>query len=95
MKSRRCLIEHPDVVDVAVFGVPDPKLDEAICALVVTRPGASVTGDDLITYVRDRIASYKKPRHVVFVDELPRNASGKVMKPLLRERYESIGVECK
>jgi acyl-CoA synthetase (AMP-forming)/AMP-acid ligase II len=78
------LYEHPAVVEAAVIGAPDPKWGEKVVAVVCRRD--SVGGDELIAFCRERIASYKTPRHVVFVDALPRNASGKVLKRELRER---------
>lgn len=77
---------HPDVADVAVIGVPDPRLGEVGKAYAVRRPGATVTADDLIAWSRREMANYKVPRAVEFVDELPRNASGKVVKGELRGR---------
>jgi len=77
---------HPDVVDIAVIGVPDARLGEVGRAYVVRRPGATLTGDDLIAWARREMANYKVPRTVDFVAVLPRNASGKVMKGELRGR---------
>ncbi len=76
---------HPDVADVAVVGVPDTRLGEVGKAYVVRRPGVTLTGDDLIAWARREMANYKVPRVVEFVAELPRNASGKVLKGALRE----------
>ena len=82
------LSEHPAVLDVAVFGTPDERWGEAVTAAVVLRPDAGeVSPAELIAFTRERIASYKKPRLVLFLDELPRNPTGKILKRVLRERF--------
>ncbi|MEC4015340.1 fatty acid--CoA ligase family protein [Streptomyces sp. H27-D2] len=75
---------HPDVTEVAVVGVPDGRLGEVGKAYAVRRRGATLTGDELIAWARREMANYKVPREVEFVGELPRNASGKVLKTRLR-----------
>ncbi|MFF3889011.1 fatty acid--CoA ligase family protein [Streptomyces sp. NPDC001914] len=77
---------HPDVADVAVVGVPDSRLGEVGRAYVVRRPHSALTADALITWSRREMANYKVPRTIAFVPELPRNASGKVVKGELRGR---------
>jgi long-chain acyl-CoA synthetase len=78
------LAAHPGVREVAVVGVPDERWGEAVCAVVVARAGVAVTAEELIDHTRARLAGYKKPRHVLFVDELPKNTTGKIQKPDLR-----------
>ncbi|MCX5586204.1 FadD3 family acyl-CoA ligase [Streptomyces erythrochromogenes] len=82
---------HPDIADVAVVGVPDPRLGEVGKAYAVRRPGSTLTADDLIAWSRREMANYKVPRAVEFVTELPRNASGKVLKRELRARQGGRG----
>ena len=78
---------HPDVSDVAVVGVPDEKWGEAIKAFVVLKPGANQDEKAIIDFSRTQIATYKCPKTVDFIDTLPRNASGKVLRRELREPY--------
>jgi acyl-CoA synthetase (AMP-forming)/AMP-acid ligase II len=80
------LSEAPGVNQVAVVGVPDERLGEVGTAFVVPRQGHRVEADGLVAFARERMANYKVPRAVVVLDELPVNASGKVMKHLLRQR---------
>lgn len=81
------LYNHPKILEVAVIGVPDEKWGELVKAIVVTKPGLQMTEEEVIDYCKERLASYKKPRIVAFVDELPKNPSGKVLKTELRKQH--------
>jgi long-chain acyl-CoA synthetase len=81
------LYRHPDIFDAGIIGVPDPGWGEKIVAYVIPKPGVSLTADDVIRRVSDNLASYKKPKEVIFVDELPYSPSGKLLKRELREMY--------
>jgi acyl-CoA synthetase (AMP-forming)/AMP-acid ligase II len=81
------LQSHPDVDEAAIIGVPDDTWGEVVRAIVVKRPKSKITAEELIEYCSQRLASFKKPETVVFVDELPRNPMGKVLKRVLRDQY--------
>jgi acyl-CoA synthetase (AMP-forming)/AMP-acid ligase II len=81
------LAGHPEIVECAVIGIPDTKWGETVKAVVVKRTGSGLTEAALIDWMRDKVAGYKRPRSVDFMDKLPRNASGKLLKRTLREPY--------
>jgi long-chain acyl-CoA synthetase len=81
------LFAHPGVADVAVVGVPDERWGETVKAVVVRAAGSTVTADELITHCQGKLAGYKRPRSVDFVETLPRNPTGKILKRELRAKY--------
>ena len=85
------LITHSDVVDAAVFGVADKDFGQRLAAMVVLRPGTTTSEEELKPYVRERLARYKVPREITFVDRLPRTSTGKLQRRKLAERREPAG----
>ena len=81
------LMGHPAIADVAVIGVPDEKWGEVPMALVVRKPDTQVTESEILAFARERLAGFKTPKSVGWVDALPRNPSGKILKKDLREPY--------
>ena len=81
------LYRHDAVQEVAVFGIPHPRWVEAVVAAVVTRDGTEVTAEDLDTHCREHLAGYKTPKQIFFVEALPKNPSGKLLKRELRTRF--------
>ena len=78
---------HPDVLEVAVIGIPDDKWGESVKAICVPRPGASIDSDSVIAWARDKIAAFKVPKSVDVIAALPRNATGKILRKDLRAPY--------
>ena len=81
------LYGHPSVSEAAVIGLPDAKWGERVVAVVTVRAGATVTEQEILALCRDRLAGFKTPKSVRFIDELPKNVSGKILKRELRDRF--------
>lgn len=85
------LAHHGGLSDWTVIGVPDAERGEAVCAVIVPKDPSSLTAQDVLDHLVANLASYKKPKHIVIVDELPRNATGKVLKDQLRAAIGKVG----
>jgi fatty-acyl-CoA synthase len=81
------LARHPEVLEVAVIGMPSARWGESAAAVVVAKPGTSLAAEALLEFCHGKLARYKIPRVVELVVEIPRNPTGKVLKRLLRERF--------
>lgn len=85
IEVEQVMYQHPAVGEVAVIGLLDEKWGERVVAVVATKPGVEVNVDELREWTRERIAHYKAPKEIRLVDELPRNAAGKILKRELRQ----------
>jgi acyl-CoA synthetase (AMP-forming)/AMP-acid ligase II len=81
------LYQHPSVKEAAIIGIPDPYWVEGVHAVVVLKEGASATSEEIIHFCKKRIARYKAPKSIEFVESLPKTPSGKILKRELREKY--------
>jgi fatty-acyl-CoA synthase len=86
IEVERALYQHPAVLETVVIGIPDAKWGEVPKAFVVLRPGMQATADDLLAFTRDRLAGFKRPKAIEFLDALPKTSTGKVQKFVLREK---------
>jgi len=87
------IFHHPDVAEVAVFGLPHPTWIEAVTAVVVPKAGTDLTAQSVMDHARKALAGFKAPKHVEIVEQLPKNASGKILKRDLRQRFASLFTE--
>lgn len=81
------LFKHPKIQEAAAFGLPDPIYVQKVCTAIVLKPGEKLTSDEVIEFVKDNLASFKKPKSVFFMDSLPKNAIGKVLRTELKKMY--------
>ncbi|MEX0300201.1 MAG: AMP-binding protein [Kordiimonas sp.] len=84
------LYTHPDIQDVQVFGVPDEKYGEEVCAWIILKEGTNCNADAVMAFCKDKIAHYKVPRYIHFVEEFPMTVTGKAQKFIMREQMEAI-----
>jgi fatty-acyl-CoA synthase len=89
LEVEKAILAHPAVYEVAVIPIPDERWGEAPKALVVLKPGTQATENELLEFCRGRLAHYKCPRSVEFMDALPRTGTGKILKKELRKKYWS------
>ncbi len=82
------LVEGEGVYEAAIIGVPHPDVGEGVLAVVVLATGADLSEDSIKNNLKQKIAAYKRPKNIFFVDELPRNTMGKVLKNILRDRHK-------
>jgi acyl-CoA synthetase (AMP-forming)/AMP-acid ligase II len=76
---------HPKIREATVFGIPDEKWGESVCAAVILKPNEALTEEEIIRYCKENLASYKKPKKVIFCQSFPRNMTGEVIKEKMRE----------
>ena len=84
------LFEHPDIVEACAVGIPDEKRGEAVKAYVVKRPESILTEKDVILFCKKKLAGYKVPSKIEFIDEIPKSAIGKILRRKLKDRNEAL-----
>ena len=87
IEVENALYEHPKILEVAVFGIPDEKWGEAVHAAVVLKPGETATEEEIISFCKEKVAHYKAPKSVTFMSKLPKTGSGKIHKKALRDKF--------
>jgi len=89
------LSEHPDIREAHCIAMPDPRWTERICAVIVAEPGSGLQADDVTAFAEQRLDKYKKPRQIVFLDAVPRNLTGRVLKDELKQMVLAMGADTK
>jgi fatty-acyl-CoA synthase len=84
---------HPAVAEVAAIGVPHPQWVEAVAIVVVVKKDAKVTAEELVAFGKQHLTSFKAPKYAVLASDLPRNASGKILKRELRQKYADLAAK--
>lgn len=84
------LFEHPAILDAAIIGLPDEVWGEVVCAIIVPKEGAVIDEEELKSFCRQKLAGFKVPRKIVIEEQLPRNASGKILKYQLRQKMNQM-----
>jgi len=87
------LFDHPKILEACSFGIEDSYRGETVKAFVVTKPGESLTKEEVVKYCKEVLAPYKVPREIVFVDELPKSNVGKILRREVREMYKNMDVK--
>jgi acyl-CoA synthetase (AMP-forming)/AMP-acid ligase II len=90
LEVERCLMEHPDVAEAAVVGLPHPRWGEAITATVVMKPGAALDEQALLAHCRERLAGFKMPKAIVVKEDFPRTGTGKIQKHMIRDQLQDL-----
>ena len=89
MEVEQVIYQHPAIAEVAVIGVPDERLGEALKAVVAVKKGARITAENIVQFCQQWLPDHAIPETVAFVERLPRNPAGKVLKRVLQEQYRS------
>ena len=90
IEVERCLLEHPAVMDASAVGLPHPYWGESVTAMITCKPGQKVSEDEIIDFCKQRLAGFKVPKKVLFIDEFPRTGTGKILKHVLRKEHADV-----